>query len=279
MRLAFVLAIAACGPKPTGDGDGSESGSGGEASGTGTGTASGTATVDPTSGEVGETTTGPGPGVCPDPNSHLEGDDCFCNEGFAWCEPGDPENLSCCAIGGTTTAPTTVEPTSTSTSPTGMTSGDDDATAGTTGEPLGCAVLPPDGCGPGGETRYCDSGPDCPLEGSTLYACVDGQWVPGDADASCKGTGHDFAFGCLSDGDTIEVVCGDGPGTACEADQPGFCIDVAVLQACQHGKLADTDCVKACMAGEIDGMVHDGGFCMMTRQSSTCECCDAGECP
>lgn len=257
LRLALVMtALAACGPKQT-----EEHGSEG-------GTESST-TVDPppTTGETTDTT-GSGSPSCPDPNSFMSNGECFCKVGYYWCSPEDPGDLSCCLPGAETTAPGTTSAESTSADPT------------TGGE--ACGTPPPARCDTNNDTRHCDSGPGCELGESTLYACKDGLWQPDPAaaDAECVAKGHDFAFGCVAGGGVIEVACGDGPGSAC-GDNPGFCTSATVLQSCLHGKLADTDCLAACKAGEIDGVKYESGFCLQSRISPKCMCCNPGDpgCP
>ncbi|MBL8973062.1 MAG: hypothetical protein JNK56_20930 [Myxococcales bacterium] len=170
----------------------------------------------------------------------------------------------------TTTDPSTTTAPSTSLDPTG------DATTGETA----CGTPPPTRCDPVADTTYCDSGPACELGDSVFYTCEAGLWqpAPAAADAACQQQGHDFAFGCVQAA-PIELVCGVGPGTDCAADDPGFCTDINIVQSCVHGRLADTDCPAVCKAGEFDGVVHDGGYCMQSRISSHCECCDAPNCP
>ncbi len=33
---------------------------------------------------------------CPDANSYLSGNKCFCDIGYDWCKPGDDSDLTCC---------------------------------------------------------------------------------------------------------------------------------------------------------------------------------------
>lgn len=264
VRLVLVIAaLAACGPKDS-DEQGSESG-----------TASTTTTTgepSPVTGDTGKTT-GSGEPSCPDANSFMSNGECFCNVGYEWCSPEDPGDLSCCESNAGMTASGTMSAGSTSA---GSTSGDP-----TTGGEA-CGTPPPARCDPNLDARHCDSGPACELGASTLYACKDGLWQPDPAaaDAQCVAQGHDFAFGCVDGGGVIEVACGDGPGTVC-ADDPGFCTSATVLQSCLHGKLADTDCLTACMAGEIDGIKYESGFCLQSRISPKCMCCNPGDpgCP
>lgn len=264
LRLALVMtALAACGPKQT-DEHGSES----ETASTTTGTGE----PSPVTGDTGKTT-GSGEPSCPDANSFMSNGECFCNVGYEWCSPEVVSDLSCCEIDTGMTAAGTTSAGSTSA---GSTSGD--ATTG--GE--ACGTPPPARCDPNSDTRRCDSGPGCELGESTLYSCKDGLWQPDPAaaDAQCVTQGHDFAYGCVDDGGVTEVACGDGPGTAC-ADDPGFCTSATVLQSCLHGKLADTDCLAACKAGEIDGIKYETGFCLQSRISPKCMCCNPGDpgCP
>ncbi len=257
LRLALALAsLAACGPKADAADETTTSAA------TTTSTGASTLLVVTTTDAVATT----GAATCPDPNSAMSDGQCFCRDGYAWCHPDDPGDLSCCETTTTTTSP---DPT---TSP--GTTGDS-----TTGE-TPCGTPPPTRCDPVVDTTYCDSGPACELGDSVFYTCEAGLWqpAPAAADAACQQQGHDFAFGCVQAAPAL-LVCGVGPGTDCAADDPGFCTDMNIVQSCVYGRLADTDCPAVCKAGEFDGVVHDGGYCVQSRISSHCECCDAPDCP
>ncbi len=264
--LALVVLFAGCGTKT----EGSDDGSSGAASTSGASTSGTTVEPGSSSGPVvtsGET--GINPGMCPGQNNHLEGDKCFCDVGYQWCDPFDDADLSCCPL-----VETTSDETGPGTSMSGSTSGS------TTGEPVACDAPPPDGCDPNDGMVYCQMAPGCALEGSVIYWC-DGTWQVDEAATTkaCVAEGEAFAFGCSVEGDAVTIECGHGPGTACSPDDMSFCTDLTTLQACTHGKLADIDCAQACKDGEIDGMVHESGYCMASRIMAACECCDGGNCP
>ncbi len=265
--LVVVLLVTGCGPKSEGGEAGSTSSSTTSA-GTTTATSASTA-IDPTSGEADTSaaTTGTDDDPCPGPNNHLEQDKCFCDDGYLWCDPFDPDDLSCCLAGAGTSSE-------------GTSSGESSSGDSSTGEPAACDAPPPDGCDPAVEAMYCQQAPGCALEGSVIYWC-DGAWQPDEAATTklCEDQGEAFAFGCEVVDGAVVVSCGHGPGTACVADDPAFCTDVTILQACTFGKLAEIDCVAACKAGEVDGVVHDSGFCVQSRISSSCACCDDPDCP
>lgn len=274
MRLALIVALAslvACGPKQSGDSDTSGTTSAGGTTGEATqaSTASPQTTTDPDVTGPGTTTslTGGHPGPeCPDPNSTRIDGVCYCTDGYAWCSPDDPDDLSCCTTSSTTsptTGDTTIPP----------------DTADPTGDPT-CQSAPEGPCDPDHDNLACDDGPDCSIETSTLYACIDGMWQakPEFGDSACKQLGHDFAFGCSSQVEGL-VACGDGPGTACTPDDPKFCSDMTTLLDCKYARLIELDCDAACKNGAIDPMQHDGGYCMQSRISSSCTCCDDPDCP
>jgi hypothetical protein len=264
--LALVLAsLVACGPKQSEDGDTS----GTTATGGTTGEApqsTDSDTVLVLTTQVTESDTSP-PDMCPDPNSTYSDGQCFCKAFYDWCNPDDPDDLSCCESAPSTTSPTTGP-------------GDTGDTGDlTTGAPA-CTTAPSGACDPDVDNLACDDGPDCNVETSTLYACIDGMWQakPEFGDAACKQLGHDFAFGCNSHIEGL-VGCGDGPGTACTPDDPKFCSDATTLLDCVHAKQTELDCDAACKQGAVDQTEHDGGYCMQSRISSSCTCCDDPDCP
>mgnify|MGYP000558914391 CR=1 FL=1 len=220
------------------------------------------------------------PKQCLDPNNHLWNGSCECDEGYVRCydiynyPPDDPPPLDCCPFGTTGTPP---DPTTGTTATTTTES----STDSTTGEPAACDAAPPDGCDPDKETLYCQQGAGCTIEGSVIYWCDAGAWKVDEAatEKQCLGQGEVFAFGCAFEGDKAFVMCGHGPGTACMAEDMSFCTDLTTLQGCQYGKLADTDCVAACMSGAIDGIEHVSGYCMQSRIMPSCTCCDGNDCP
>ncbi|MCY1062681.1 hypothetical protein [Nannocystis sp. SCPEA4] len=249
--------------------------------------------------------------VCDDPNSYLDGETCYCDDGYEYCTD-DPNDLSCCPIDETTSSPsvgtTTVEPTSTTTpttteptteteatslpetTSTSTTEGTASTTAETTegestttgGPECMGAQPPPDACSNG--QFWCTMTEACGPEGSEVYRCEGNEWVlePNLAKDSCNFDGYDFAYGCVDDGKNVEFVCGDGPGTPCDnADAPS-CADQTNLNTCIYGKLAEFDCFVQCTEVGDDMMtLYDHGFCGEDMGTSVCLCCDMGEpgCP
>ena len=270
--VVLFASLLACGPKQTED---SADSGGATTTSTGPG-GTDSSTLIIVTGEP--TETGGASPACPDPNSALSNGQCYCKAFYDWCSPDDPNDLSCCPSPGTTGAATSASDPSGDPATSAPATSEPSTGDATTGEPA-CGAPPPAQCDPDDQARLCDSGPDCALADSTLYRCVDGVWQPADADAMCVAEGHDFAFGCVRTGDAAQLQCGDGPGTACNPDDMAFCQDLTVLQSCIHGKLADTDCVAACKAGEVDGVQHVGGYCEQSRVSSHCACCDQPNCP
>ena len=275
-RLACtLLLLAACGTKSDGDA-------------TASATASTTATTSGTTTQVDLTD---GAGSCPE-NAHVDTDGCTCDDGYGPCsvlDPADP-NLCCPAAvttgGDATTAPDAT--TSTTTTVITTTTGDstttvDTTTDGTTGTPSECAVPPPRKCDPNTEPFYCDQDEQCGPEGSTYFKCVNGSYVP-DPDgptASCKADGFDFSYGCVMTAEDVQFICDYGPGTPCESELI-LCADATTLNFCAFGKLGALDCVKQCQeVGDAMGVLHDTGYCAMTRMDTSCACCDKGEpgCP
>jgi hypothetical protein len=232
---------------------------------------------------------------CPDPNSDLIGDECFCKIGFEWCD-GNPDNLDCCAVESTTTTPTTststTSPTGTTSDGTTTTTSEGTTTTTTTTETTGSGTTggevcmgeqpPPDSCD--GGSYWCTQPDECGPEGSELFRCVDGGWFADNtlAKDSCLFDGYDFSYGCVDNGESIEFICGDGPGTACDGGQPSSCFDDSTLEECSLGKLTHFDCLSLCTEiGDDMGVLYDHGFCGERMGATGCLCCDMGEpgCP
>lgn len=241
--------------------------------------------------------------VCEDPNAELVGSTCFCKIGYTWCNPSDPDDLSCCEEGVTTGPVSTVttDPTgdaSSTTSPVtsgstsdGSTSGstsdgsttDGSTSDGTTGGPV-CPgpQPPPDGCNDG--SYWCTVPEVCGPAESELYRCVGGAWTLDDmlAKQSCLFDGYDFTYGCVDGGKDIEFLCGDGPGTPCVEGDPSACVDDKTLSECKWNKTTHYDCFTICTEqGDSMGVLYDYGYCGEDMGQTGCLCCDMGEpgCP
>ncbi len=238
---------------------------------------------------------------CPDANSYINanGSKCFCEIGYDWCNPNDDADLTCCesatsaaptatdvnATGGTTDGSTTGTGGTTSDVPT-TTEEPTTTSVGTTGETLDCSstAVVPRSCDPNVANFLCvqADNPDCGPEGSKYYVCDGGTWAqdPTGPTGQCIEGDFDFAYGCL-DGDPLEFVCGNGPGTACSGNA-NSCNGDNELNFCQFGKLGAQDCLVQCMEiGDGGGMTYDFGYCGDQGSGSQCICCDEGEddCP
>lgn len=227
---------------------------------------------------------------CPDPNSELIGESCFCKIGYDWCND-DPNSLTCCAEGvttsttaptGTTSEGTTTTATSQGTTTTSSTTGETTGSGTTGGEVCMGEQPPPDACGAG--EYWCTQPDECGPEGSMLYRCVDGAWFPDNSLAkdNCQFDGYDFAYGCVDNGQSIEFICGDGPGTLCDGSEPSTCVDEKTLEECTLGKLSHYDCFTICTEiGDEMGVLYDHGFCGDDMGATGCLCCDMGDpgCP
>lgn len=227
---------------------------------------------------------GKGGSSCPDPNSFLSGTQCFCDPGFNWCNPNDPGNLDCCPdddqnpnTGGTG------DTGSVDTGDTGSVDTGTGDTAGTTGGPT-CnfdggaecpAPVPPDvsECTEDGLVACTNTeadGPEC----SGYFECMGGEWVLNTTagDESCQFDGFDFAYGCVVTADTVEFLCGLGPGTACEGEC-AECTSQEEVQFCQFGKVSADNCFTICTEiGDENGVTYDYGECL----EGECACCDMG---
>lgn len=282
----IVLLLAACGPKSDGASGSDDGGATATASTDGSTTAGGTGT------SVAGSDSGPSkPGEdCPDPHSYLSNDECFCDPGYTWCTPDDPNDLTCCSLTDPTTgsdpatdsAATTAAATSSAPDTGDVTTAAPDTGDGTTAAPDACDLTPPAECRPG--ATFCDHEVGCGPQGSTYFECQDGGFVPvPDApDAGCKADGFDFAYGCTNTDDGPQFLCGTGPGTPCVEGDPEFCSDETTLQFCEFGKLGDLDCKKHCQEiGDGNGGTFDSGFCLQKRIDTDCMCCNKGEpgCP
>jgi hypothetical protein len=211
-------------------------------------------------------------GECPEINNHLEGDKCYCDDGYSWCDPFDDSDLTCCLDSGDTSNPTnnpsndnTSNNDTTSDVPTGGTdtSNSDGTTtetpptSGTTGpNPTDCVIETelPGSCDVDmGEAYLClqASDPACDVEGSKYYICEGGVWVEdtSSGDESCKfdlDNDGAFSYGCRLDGNTIQFECGVGPGTACDSNSDSTCTtDRTSSTACSARRPPPTACSSA----------------------------------
>lgn len=223
-----------------------------------------------------------------EPNTFVQGDNCFCVNGFNWCNPGNNSDLSCCeddmqapGSGGMDTDDPTGDPTG----------GTADGTADETGDPDTCmeVEVPPNDVEPDDadctETGlvFCSNNSEEGPAGSRFWECVDGVWVenPQFLLDDCTNAGFDFAFGCVDNGKTVEPVCGLGPGTPCSGPECDSCVDDDLIEFCADNRLSADSCSRICSQEGIDGVTFDTGVCISDGGVTDCFCCDEGDegCP
>ncbi len=225
-----------------------------------------------------------GDGTCPDANSYASGSECFCNVGYTWCS-ADPSDLTCCEEDPKTSAGTEGE--------SGNAGTGNDSTGGTAGTEDTGAVDDSTGGGTGGigpdpdpatctaeaeGSQYCNNTSEDSVGDSTLWVCTSGQWVemPDALTQNCTADGYDFAYGCVANeaNDTVDILCGSGPGTDCEGDEAS-CVDADVINYCLYGKLTGDSCMRICQEdGDAMGITYENGTC--SSSEGTCCCYDAG---
>lgn len=237
---------------------------------------------------------------CPDQNSYLEDNKCFCSANYEWCDVFDDSDLTCCvsatsasSVSDTVTATNgTTDGSATGTGTGGTTGGTTDepptTSQGTTGEPpadCSSSAAVPESCDPNTENFLCITAdnPACGPEGSTYYVCDGGTWAqdPTGPTGQCTLDGFQFAYGCVDNGSMIEFVCGNGSGAACSGDTQA-CNGDTNLEFCKFGKLGTVDCLLECMnVGDGGGITYDFGYCGPQDGSDQCICCDEGDdgCP
>ena len=226
--------------------------------------------------EEGKTGTCEGANLVPDPNNANQ---CVCDQGYDWCNPADPNDLSCCESMAGGTSGTTTDGT---TSAGGETETETGAGTTTTG-PEVCedAQEPPATCDPDTELAFCTHPESCGPEGSKYYVCLEGAWVEQgqtEQDKICKLDGHDFSAGCVDDGSSADLFCGDGPGTPCTTGEPDSCGDVDTLLYCTYGKQSALSCLDQCQnVGDRQGITYDYGECGEQDGEIVCLCCDFEE--
>lgn len=221
----------------------------------------------------------PGTSECVNEHNVQVGDSCICEDGYIWCQPDDPNDLTCCTdpaqdtVGGTGSATTgdTAGDTETGGS---ETSGGTDET-GSADETGGTQLDPPDPslCTEDGLVACSNDDPDN-VQGSVAWICEAGEWVDFDMTDTCTFEGDDFAYGCWDSGEldaTVNIECGQGPGTACTADEDA-CADADLLQICIWGKLTEVSCNFICAEDTEAKVTYDFGECV--QGMAFCQCCD-----
>jgi hypothetical protein len=230
---------------------------------------------------------GKGASTCPDPNSHLDFGQCFCDPGYTWCNPADNDDLSCCfddgqVVSDGTGGHTSVGTDSADTGDTGLDSdtGDTDGPSCNFDDASPCPApeFEPDpaDCNADAEGFVaCSNTLAMGAECSVLWVCDGNDWVedPQMLHDICVNEGADFAAGCVDDGETVSEVCGLGPGTRCEGDC-AECLDDEIIQFCSQGALNQDNCFVICTEfGDEQGITYDHGSCA----DGFCNCCDLDE--
>jgi hypothetical protein len=201
----------------------------------------------------------PGSAQCVEDNSHVQGDSCYCDNGFNWCSK-DRDDLTCCVDEEQT--------------PEVGTDSDTD-TDGTAGDESGGRIVELPECTAELEGQFGCTNPDPEMPQPTLQ-CVAGAWIELAEDEYCQQTeAGDFAYGCYLQDGVAQVLCGVGPGGTCSADEHS-CIDATTLHVCMFGRLTARNCEAFCTDPERTN-VFDHGSCAM----NDCACCNEGDadCP
>jgi hypothetical protein len=243
-------------------------------------------------------------------HSHVgAGDVCYCDQGYTWENPDDPEDFDCERIPGkgsgegACTEPYSThddgycycdygykwcEPDDAADFTCCMDDAQDEAgggetpdtdSAGTSDESGGGGGATPDpaDCTADNEgVSFCSNTDDVGPEGSVYWMCMAGEWVemPEAGNESCVYDGYEFAYGCVDTGTAVEFLCGNGTGSACERDFTN-CVDGDNIDYCQYGKLTRDSCFRICTEeGDDMNATYDHGFC--DAAVGDCFCCDMG---
>lgn len=244
----------------------------------------------------------PKSGECDQPNSFVEGDQCFCNQGFNWCT-SDPNDFTCCEdpdqamddgdpTGGQDDGNDDVADDGGSGDTAGTADDGADSESGmaddTTGGGAVCEETPADPSGFEPEDADCTKNglafcsnvdPDN-VAGSRYWLCMDGAWIesPEAGDEICEFDGFDFAYGCTDTEDGIVHDCGVGPGTDCSGAECSGCVDSDLIQSCDSNKLSEDSCARICSEdGDAEGITYDFGECVVGDAGPECACCDEGD--
>jgi hypothetical protein len=218
-------------------------------------------------------------------NKLTSNGECECRVGFEWCNPNDPEDLNCCSKtgGGETVGDGDGDP---STGDGDPSTGDGDPSTGDgdgdgDGDP---GELPPEDCASDEEGFvWCTHDEAMGPQGSRFFMCTSGKWIEDTSflDDDCQFNGYDFAYGCVDNGVEVVPVCGDGPGTPCNADDL-FCADDDNIASCVYGKETWDSCMAFCVDVGIGGETFEHGECDSSIPDDiACYCCDGDdpECP
>lgn len=190
----------------------------------------------------------------------LSDDQCVCIQGFDWCN-NDTNDLNCCYNG------STGQP----------------GTGG--GTDPGKIPEPNQSCDPATDTSWCSHTEAQGPEGSRSFSCVNGVWVDAtkSLDEQCRLDTYDFAYGCVYVAPTAtkkaynRLMCGAGPGTACNNDDADSCSDdESQLLYCEYGRLSAEQCApkkgEACKTK--DNKEFEFGKCGSQNGRLSCLCYD-----
>jgi hypothetical protein len=171
---------------------------------------------------------------------------CHCLAGFDWCS-SDINDLNCCLPDQTETSE----------------------------HPEGPCTAEQEG------QEWCSHTEAMGASGSTFYVCVSGVWTksPQVADAACKESGFDFAYGCTYDPTTMKnsFECGYGTGLPCTEGEADSCSnDLTKIMYCEDGRRSEQSCVlpEGTTCETADGGVSSLQACEINGTVGYCVCVD-----
>ncbi len=238
----------------------------------------------------------PKTGDCDQPNSFVEGDQCFCEDGYNWCSEA-ADDFTCCE-----------DPDQAQTDGNTPTGGDDDgdddgmtddtagdmadSESGVADDTMGgdvCEETPAtpseveplaEDCTKEGEgLEFCSNLEAEGSAGSRYWQCTGGAWVemPDFPTEVCQLDGSDFAKGCYDDGEFVQFDCANGPGSDCSGAECSGCLDSDIIQECDQNKLEEASCLEICTTVGDGKVTFDFGECVDGEAGPECACCDEGD--
>ncbi len=202
---------------------------------------------------------------------NVNGEELCCSVGYDWCS-SEPDDARCCWQGG---GHETGQDTSGDVGSETGTGGTD--TGGSSEDAGGTTAPPPETCDQVG-THWCTHSEAEGSQGSQYYACNGSEWVedPTWADTQCQGEGYDFGYGCVTKSDGVYADCGNGPGTAC-SNEAAACNNTDVIEFCKNGRLSQDSCNVSCTEVGDGTATYDYGECGEQDGVIECLCCDFDE--
>ncbi|MEZ4385551.1 MAG: hypothetical protein R3A79_29810 [Nannocystaceae bacterium] len=213
------------------------------------------------------------PDSCNQPHNVVIDNSCYCESGYTWCNPDNADDFSCCESSQSSGSSGSDAGTGTDSDSNGTTDAETE-----TGSAMcdGEYEAPPESCDPATELAYCTTLTEMCAGESEYFICdTNGTWIPGDGDLDCQLLEWEFSYGCVWEGDVIEQICGNGPGTPCSNNDPDSCADGDVLNYCAYSKLSAVSCLEQCtVTGDEEGITYDYGSCGEQDGEFKCLCCD-----